>query len=75
MQGLMLLRVELPLAMSVIMAGIRTSVVINIGIATIGAVVGAGGLGSPIIAGLVRQKPAYVLEGAITAALLAIVVD
>ena len=70
-----LLRVELPLAMSVIMAGIRTSVVINIGTATIGAVVGAGGLGSPIIAGLVRQNSAYVLEGAITAALLAIVVD
>ena len=70
-----LFRVELPLAARVIMAGIRTSVVINIGTATIGAAIGAGGLGDPIIVGLVTQNMSYVLEGAIPAALLAIVVD
>jgi osmoprotectant transport system permease protein len=70
-----LFRVELPLAARVILAGIRTSVVINIGTATIGAAIGAGGLGDPIIVGLVTQNMSYVLEGAIPAALLAIVAD
>lgn len=70
-----LLYVELPLSIKVIMAGIRTSVVINVGTATAGAVVGAGGLGAPIISGLVRENPAFVLEGAIAAALLAITFD
>ena len=70
-----LFKVELPLAMKVIMAGVRTSVVINIGTATVAAVVGAGGLGSPIIAGLVRDNPAFVLQGALTAAFLAIIAD
>lgn len=70
-----LFRVELPLALRVIMAGIRTSVVINVGTATVGAVVGAGGLGTPIISGLVRENPAFVLEGAIAAALLAFILD
>jgi osmoprotectant transport system permease protein len=49
--------------------------VINVGTATVGAVVGAGGLGAPIISGLVRENPAFVLEGALTAALLAFVLD
>jgi osmoprotectant transport system permease protein len=70
-----LVQVELPLAGSVIIAGIRTSVVINVGTATIGAVIGAGGLGSPIIAGLVLFNTAYIIEGAIPAALLAILLD
>ncbi len=70
-----LLKIELPLSLKVIMAGIRTSVVINVGTATVGAVVGAGGLGTPIISGLVRENPAFVLEGALTAALLAFVLD
>jgi osmoprotectant transport system permease protein len=70
-----LFKVELPLALRVIMAGIRTSVVINVGTATVGAVVGAGGLGTPIISGLVRDNPAFVLEGAIAAALLAFILD
>jgi osmoprotectant transport system permease protein len=70
-----LMKVEMPLAMPVIMAGIRTSVVINVGTAMIGAVIGAGGLGSPIIAGLVQFNTAYVIEGALTAALLAILLD
>jgi len=70
-----LLKIELPLALPVIMAGIRIAVVINIGTATIGAVVGAGGLGTPIISGLVRNNPAFVLEGAATAAFLAVIAD
>jgi len=70
-----LFKIELPLALRVIMAGVRTSVVINVGTATVGAVVGAGGLGTPIISGLVRENPAFVLEGAIAAALLAFIID
>ena len=70
-----LLNVELPLALPVIIAGVRISVVINIGTATIGAVVGAGGLGTPIISGLVRNNPAFILEGALVSALLAIIAD
>ncbi|HOP38563.1 MULTISPECIES: ABC transporter permease [Mesotoga] len=70
-----LFKVEFPLALKVIMSGIRISVVINIGTATVGATIGAGGLGSPIIAGLVAENPAFVLEGAIPAALLAFSVD
>ncbi|MCX5780530.1 MAG: ABC transporter permease [Firmicutes bacterium] len=74
-RGQLLRRVELPLASRVIMAGIRTSVIVNIGTATIGAAFGAGGLGAPIIAGLVRDNPALILQGAIPAALLAIIAD
>ncbi|MBW2560652.1 MAG: ABC transporter permease [Deltaproteobacteria bacterium] len=70
-----LFKVEIPLAMKVIMAGIRMSVVMNIGTATLGAIVGAGGLGAPIISGLVRQNPAFVLEGALTVCLLAVITD
>lgn len=70
-----LFQVELPLSLSVMMAGIRISVIINIGTATVGAVVGAGGLGQPIISGLVRQNPAFILQGAVTAALLALLAD
>jgi osmoprotectant transport system permease protein len=71
-----LLRVELPLAAHLILGGIRTSVIINIGTATVGAAVGADGLGVPIIGGLVgTQNVAYVLEGAIPAAILAILAD
>lgn len=70
-----LFRVELPLAVRVIMAGIRISVVINIGTATVGAVIGAGGLGAPIIAGLVNENPSFVLEGAAAAGFLALLFD
>ena len=70
-----LFRVELPAAANVILAGIRISVIINIGTAMIGAVIGAGGLGSPIIAGLVQFNTAYVIEGAVPAALLAVLFD
>lgn len=70
-----LFRVELPLALPVIMGGIRTAAVISVGTATIGATIGAGGLGAPIISGLISQNPALVLQGAISVALLAVIVD
>ncbi len=71
-----LLRVELPLAAHLILAGVRTSVIIAIGTAAVGAAVGANGLGIPIIGGLVgTQNVAYVLEGAIPAAILAVLAD
>ena len=66
---------ELPLAARVITAGVRTAVVINVGTATIGAVVGAGGLGVVIIAGLVRNNLAFVFQGALAAAYLAFFAD
>lgn len=68
-------RIDLPLAASGILAGIRTSLLINIGTATIGATMGAGGLGRPIIAGLSQFRHSYLLQGALTAAALALVVD
>jgi len=70
-----LIRVEIPLAARVIMAGVRISVIINIGTAMIGAIIGAGGLGSPIIAGLVQDNIAYIIEGAVPAAVLAVLAD
>ncbi|MGB3223079.1 MAG: ABC transporter permease, partial [Desulforhopalus sp.] len=68
-------KVEMPLSFHVIMAGIKTSVIINIGTATIGATIGAGGLGAPIITGLASDNPAFILQGSIIAALFAIIVD
>jgi len=70
-----LIQVEIPLAARVILAGVRISVIINIGTAMIGAVIGAGGLGSPIIAGLVQDNIAYIIEGALPAAILAVLAD
>jgi len=70
-----LIRIEIPLAARIILAGIRISVIINIGTAMIGAVIGAGGLGSPIIAGLVQDNLAYIIEGAVPAAILAVLAD
>jgi osmoprotectant transport system permease protein len=70
-----LLRVELPLAAPVIIAGIRTSVIIGVGTATIASTVGAKTLGSPIIVGLNGSNIAYVLQGAILVGLLAVVLD
>jgi osmoprotectant transport system permease protein len=68
-------RVELPLAAPAILAGIRLSVVINIGTATIGSTVGAVTLGTPIIDGLVGDKLPYVLQGAALVGLFAILTD
>jgi osmoprotectant transport system permease protein len=70
-----LMKVEIPLALRVMFGGIRTSIVINVGTATVGAVVGAGGLGAPIISGLVRENPAFVLQGALAAGFLAFLID
>jgi osmoprotectant transport system permease protein len=70
-----LMKVELPLAAPVIIAGIRTSVIINLGTATVASTVGAWSLGLPIIIGLNAANLAYILEGALPLALLAVVVD
>lgn len=67
--------VELPLAAPVILAGIRSSVIINIGTAAIASTVGAKTLGLPIIVGLSGYNTAYVLQGAMVLGLLAVVVD
>lgn len=68
-------RVELPLSISTILAGIRVATVLTIGIATIAAAVGAGGLGEFIFRGLAMVDNRLILAGAIPAALLAIVAD
>ena len=70
-----LLRIELPLALPVLLAGVRSSVIINIGTAAIASTVGAKTLGSPIIVGLSGFNTAYVIQGALVVALLAIVTD
>ncbi|WP_034913605.1 MULTISPECIES: ABC transporter permease [Erwinia] len=70
-----LTKVELPLAAPVILAGVRTSVIINIGTAAIASTVGAKTLGSPVIIGLSGFNTAYVIQGACLVALLAIVTD
>ena len=70
-----LYQVDLPLAAPVILAGIRVSVTIAIGTATIGSTVGALTLGTPIFDGLVANKLPFVLEGAVLVALFAILTD
>ena len=67
--------VELPLAMPVILAGIRTAAVINVGTATLAAFIGAGGLGEFIVTGLALNNTELILRGAIPAALLALAVE
>lgn len=67
--------VELPLALPVILSGVRTAAIINVGTATIGSTVGALTLGSPIIEGLAGSNTAYVIQGALVVALLAVAVD
>jgi osmoprotectant transport system permease protein len=70
-----LFRVRFPLALSVILAGIRTATILTIGVATIAAAIGAGGLGSFIFRGVALVNDALLLAGAIPAALLAILAD
>lgn len=70
-----LLRVTLPLASPSIMAGLKTSAVINVGTATLAAFVGAGGLGEPILRGMQTLNNALILQGAVPAALLALAVQ
>jgi osmoprotectant transport system permease protein len=70
-----LLKVELPLAMPIIMAGIRTATVLIVGTATLAALIGAGGLGEIILLGIDRNNTQLIVLGAIPAALLAIIFD
>lgn len=67
--------VELPLAMRPIMAGIKTAAVINVGTATLGALIGAGGYGQPILTGIRLDDVGLILEGAVPAAFLALAVQ
>jgi len=71
----MLWQVELPLSMSVILAGVRTATVLCVGIATIAAAIGAGGLGEFIFRGLAMVNDSLILAGAIPAAILALAAD
>lgn len=70
-----LTKIYLPIASRSILAGIKTSAVINIGTATLAALIGAGGLGEPILSGLNLNDHVTILEGAIPAALLALIVQ
>lgn len=70
-----LFRVRFPLALSIILAGIRTATIITIGIATIAAAIGAGGLGTFIFRGVALVSDSLILAGAIPAALLALIAD
>ena len=67
--------VELPLALPSILSGIKTAAVINVGTATIGAFIGAGGYGSPILTGIRLSSIPLILQGAVPAALLALLVQ
>jgi osmoprotectant transport system permease protein len=70
-----LFKVELPLALPVIVAGVRIATVTIIGIATIGAYISGGGLGELIFTGISRNFPTRVIVGAVLATLLAIIAD
>jgi osmoprotectant transport system permease protein len=74
-RGVRLRLVELPLASRSILAGIKTSAVINVGFATLGAFIGAGGYGQPILTGIRLDDMNLVLQGAVPAAVLALVVQ
>ena len=67
-----LLSVEMPLAMPLILEGIRLSLVINVGTATIGSTVAAKGLGEVIIAGLLSNNTAFILQGGLVTGLMAV---
>lgn len=67
--------VEIPLAIPIIMAGVRTAVVLNIGVMAIAAYIGAGGLGTFISRGISQSDPRQLIVGAIAVSLLAIIVD
>ncbi len=74
-EGQLLFQVELPLAAGVIIAGVRVATVISVGVATIAAAVGAGGLGEYIFRGVAMVNNQLILAGAIPAAVLAILAD
>src|SRR5580692_8984074 len=73
--GQVLLQVELPLALGVILAGVRVATVITVGVATIAAAIGAGGLGEFIFRGVAMVDNRVILAGAIPAALMALMLD
>jgi len=73
--GELLRLVELPLAAGVILAGVRVAVVVSVGIATIAAAIGAGGLGVYIFRGVATVDDTLILAGALPAALLALLAD
>ncbi len=73
--GARLRLVELPLATRSILAGIKTSAVINVGAATLGALIGAGGYGEPILTGIRLDDVGLILQGAVPAALMALLVQ
>jgi len=68
-------KIEIPLARRIIMAGIRTSTVVNVGTATLAALIAAGGLGMIILAGLYNNIPLLLLQGAAPTAALAMILD
>jgi len=70
-----LVKIELPMASPTILAGIKTAAVINVGFATLGGLIGTGGYGQPIMTGIRLNNFGYILEGAIPAAALAMVVQ
>jgi osmoprotectant transport system permease protein len=70
-----LMRVKLPLAIPVIMAGLRQAIVMNIGVAAIGSYIGAGGLGQPIFRGIANYRTDLIVIGAVFVSLLAVVFD
>ena len=74
-RGATLRLVELPLASRSILSGVQTAAVINVGTATLGALIGAGGYGQPILTGIRLADTRIILEGAVPAALLALVVQ
>ena len=73
--GQLLFQVELSLAVSVILAGVRVAVVVSVGLATIAAAIGAGGLGELIFRGLAMVNNELILAGAVPAAVLALIAD
>lgn len=70
-----LIQVDLPLSQNVLVAGIRTALIINISLATIGATVGAGGFGVPILAGIRTYDPVMVIRGSVPVILMAFFAD
>ncbi|TBA19262.1 ABC transporter permease subunit, partial [Rhizobium ruizarguesonis] len=69
-----LFRVELPLALPLILEGLKVATVINIGTATIGSTVAAKGLGEVIIAGLISDNTAFILQGGLIVGLMAVLI-
>jgi osmoprotectant transport system permease protein len=74
-EGQLLFQVQLPLASSVILSGVRVALVISVGLATIAAAIGAGGLGEFIFRGLAMVSNSVILAGAVPAAILALLAD